>query len=606
MKKSSPFWKSLRLGLAVLAGLVIYAYGFQVTQVDLEEFRKPERQERRLRVMRELARPDLLAYEQEEFIVSAPLRVPCPPEGYSAPAPDTSGPYLIVTPACADPLTEVTVEGHNFPARTRGPVSFIPSTDPNDTLALQPLRVEADSSGSFILTYKLPNRPSEETQYLRATLRRNVGLPHLTETARITWDKIVETVFLALLATTIGTVLSVPISFFAARNLMKDVKSPQASVALSILFWPAGIYLGFALARILVGFNHSLAANLGLNLGGAIISPLLAWAALRWAFNQPEGLQGIRRYARSSALILVAPLSALALLQISSLGLTLGKMLKQSLGNLTFIGNFIYQSADILLLLFPFAFALLVGAVLGSYAGRMGQSISEKLSPGRLKIVNIFLGAAAGATLFAILGVGLNWFYEINNPLTTILLPAATGAFGGLLLTLRANPKDPLGIGLAIYYVTRTILNAVRSIEALIMAIVAVIWVGIGPFAGTLALALHTVASLAKLYSEQVESISAGPIEAIQATGATRLQTIIYAVVPQIIPPYISFTMYRWDINVRMSTIIGFAGGGGIGFLLQQNINLLNYRAASMQMLAIAIVVALMDYLSSTLRERYV
>jgi phosphonate transport system permease protein len=135
---------------------------------------------------------------------------------------------------------------------------------------------------------------------------------------------------------------------------------------------------------------------------------------------------------------------------------------------------------------------------------------------------------------------------------------------------------------------------------------VAVIWVGIGPFAGTLALALHTVASLAKLYSEQVESISAGPIEAIQATGATRLQTIIYAVFPQIIPPYISFTMYRWDINVRMSTIIGFAGGGGIGFLLQQNINLLNYRAASMQMLAIAVVVALMDYLSSTLRERYV
>ncbi len=77
--------------------------------------------------------------------------------------------------------------------------------------------------------------------------------------------------------------------------------------------------------------------------------------------------------------------------------------------------------------------------------------------------------------------------------------------------------------------------------------------------------------------------------EAVRATGATRLQTIVYAVVPQIIPPYISFTMYRWDINVRMSTIIGFAGGGGIGFLLQQNINLLQYRAAAAQMLAIAI-----------------
>jgi phosphonate transport system permease protein len=153
---------------------------------------------------------------------------------------------------------------------------------------------------------------------------------------------------------------------------------------------------------------------------------------------------------------------------------------------------------------------------------------------------------------------------------------------------------------------SRTILNAIRSVEPLIMAIVAVIWVGIGPFAGVLALALHTIAALGKLYSEQVESISPGPLEAINATGANRLQTIIYAVVPQIIPPYISFTMYRWDINVRMSTIIGFAGGGGIGFLLQQNINLLNYRAAAAQMLAIAIVVASMDYLSSYLRERYV
>jgi ABC-type phosphate/phosphonate transport system permease subunit len=97
-----------------------------------------------------------------------------------------------------------------------------------------------------------------------------------------------------------------------------------------------------------------------------------------------------------------------------------------------------------------------------------------------------------------------------------------------------------------------------------------------------------------------------GPIEAIRATGATRMQTIIYGVVPQIVPPYLSFTMYRWDINVRMSTIIGFAGGGGIGFLLQQNISLLQYKDAAAQMLAIAIVVATMDWISARLRERLV
>jgi phosphonate transport system permease protein len=166
--------------------------------------------------------------------------------------------------------------------------------------------------------------------------------------------------------------------------------------------------------------------------------------------------------------------------------------------------------------------------------------------------------------------------------------------------------KGPIGVGLAIYYIARTLFNALRSIEALILALVFVIWVGLGPFAGALALALHTIAANAKLYSEQVESIQAGPVEAVRATGATRLQTVVYAVVPQVVAPYISFTMYRWDINVRFSTIIGFVGGGGIGFLLQQNIGLLDYRAAAAQMLAIAIVVSTMDWASSRLRERFV
>ncbi len=201
---------------------------------------------------------------------------------------------------------------------------------------------------------------------------------------------------------------------------------------------------------------------------------------------------------------------------------------------------------------------------------------------------------------------GIDWFYQFNNPAVTIWWPAGIGAVIGLALALLVAPKQSLPIGMVIYAIIRTILNGTRSIEALVMAIVFVTWVGLGPFAGALALGLHTIAALSKLYSEQVESIMEGPLEAVTATGANRLQTIVFAVVPQIIPPYISFTMYRWDINVRMSTIIGFVGGGGIGFVLQQNVNLLNYRAASVNMLAIAVVVASMDYISSSLRERFV
>ncbi len=161
-------------------------------------------------------------------------------------------------------------------------------------------------------------------------------------------------------------------------------------------------------------------------------------------------------------------------------------------------------------------------------------------------------------------------------------------------------------VGLAVYYITRTLLNILRAIEPLIYAIIFAVWVGIGPYAGVLALTLHSVASLGKLYSEAIESIDPGPIEAITATGANRLQTIIFAVVPQVIPPFLSFTIYRWDINVRMSTIIGFVGGGGIGFLLIQWINLLQYRDAATAVWAIALVVAILDYASAVVREKVV
>ena len=159
---------------------------------------------------------------------------------------------------------------------------------------------------------------------------------------------------------------------------------------------------------------------------------------------------------------------------------------------------------------------------------------------------------------------------------------------------------------LAIYYATRFVLNVIRAIEPLIWALIAVVWVGLGPFAGIIALTVHSVAALGKLYSEAIEGIDAGPIEAIQATGATRLQTIAYAVVPQMIPPFVSFSIYRWDINVRMSTVIGLVGGGGVGFILVQYIRLLDYRSAGIAVWFIAVTVAVLDYVSSEIRQRFV
>ncbi len=207
----------------------------------------------------------------------------------------------------------------------------------------------------------------------------------------------------------------------------------------------------------------------------------------------------------------------------------------------------------------------------------------------------------------------------INDPLKLTLERMAETIFMGMMATLfgiifaipvsflaARNLMSGSWITITIYYITRTILNIIRAIEPLIWALIAVVWVGLGPFAGIIALTIHSIAALGKLYSEAIENIDPGPIEAIQATGATQLQTIMYAVVPQMIPPFVSFSIYRWDINVRMSTIIGLVGGGGIGFLLVQYIRLLDYRAAGIAVWFIALTVAILDYASAEIRQRFV
>lgn len=154
-----------------------------------------------------------------------------------------------------------------------------------------------------------------------------------------------------------------------------------------------------------------------------------------------------------------------------------------------------------------------------------------------------------------------------------------------------------------VYAIVRFIANLTRSIEPLIWAIVFSVWVGIGPFAGMLALAIHTVASLIKQYSEQIEDIDQGPVEAIEATGASALQMVWFAIVPQIVLPFLSITIYRWDINVRMATVIGLVGGGGIGTLLVQYQGLAKWHEVGLIVIIIATVVWIMDYGTAKIRE---
>jgi len=158
----------------------------------------------------------------------------------------------------------------------------------------------------------------------------------------------------------------------------------------------------------------------------------------------------------------------------------------------------------------------------------------------------------------------------------------------------------------ALYGVVRVIFTIVRSIDVLIAVILFLILFGLGNAAGVFALAFHNIGVLGKLYSEAIEGIDPGPGEAITATGANRFQVVWTAVLPQIVNPFVSFTIYRLDANVRLAPVIGLVGGGGIGVLLFQTMQLLNYRQSGLIIAMIILTVAVMDFISAQVRRRLI
>lgn len=607
--------RTLWLVIGLLVGFVTYAYAFETTEVSLDKIRDETRQEQLVRVLRALAQPDLVDWETVDTVIDLEYAVPCPSGDFTPAALDTAQ-QISVDPTCAEPRAQVIVTGTGFLANEEVVVFFVA---PNGTqLRLAVIRTEAD--GTFEEEIRLPNRPDEQVQTIRAVTKERVGSvfspayvedeegdivrsPRWSQNAVDTLDKIIETVFLAFLATTAGTLIAIPLSFFAAKNLMRDVRIPALQLGLAITATPIGVGLG------LLGFN--LTSDLidrlpdsALLHGGATL--VLAWLAvflLRLAVPSPGASSSrtgrILAGIGAGVAVLVAGQTLAQFAEYS------GNWFATQFSAVAFLGDFVATLGEILAAAFGVMTAIAGAGILGLLGSKLGYGIGKRAPDGLRTLLSIVAVALAGGVIALGFGQVVAFLYQITNTTTTVWIPFAVGAALGALLGWRGYRRGSMAAGIGVYYVSRTIFNTMRSIEPLVMAIVFVIWVGLGPFAGSLALGLHTVAALTKLYSEQVESISPGPVEAVRATGATRLQTVVYGVVPQIVSPYISFTMYRWDINVRMSTIIGFVGGGGIGFLLQQNIRLLDYRAAAAQMLAIAIVVATMDYISSRLRERF-
>ena len=157
-----------------------------------------------------------------------------------------------------------------------------------------------------------------------------------------------------------------------------------------------------------------------------------------------------------------------------------------------------------------------------------------------------------------------------------------------------------------LFHPARSVLNFFRSVDTLVYALVFVAAVGLGPFPGVLAVVAYTTTSLAKLYGEAIEGIEPGPVDAITATGATRLQILRFGVLPQVLPLFLSYILYRLETNIRAATVLGFVGAGGIGFYLQTYLRMIDYPAASTVLLVTVAMVMLVDGVSSRLRDRLV
>lgn len=191
-----------------------------------------------------------------------------------------------------------------------------------------------------------------------------------------------------------------------------------------------------------------------------------------------------------------------------------------------------------------------------------------------------------------------------------LLVTLAVAVWGTVLAVVCAIPCGLLSArNMAPVWVVqplRRVMDACRAINEMVFAMLFIVAVGLGPFAGVLALWVHTTGVLAKLFAEAVEAIDPRPAEGVRATGATGLDEIIYAVLPQVLPLWISYVLYRFESNVRSAMVVGMVGAGGIGVVLYEAIRSFNYAQTAAVMIMVIVVVTAIDLVSAWLRERVI
>lgn len=466
----------------------------------------------------------------------------------------------------------------------------------------------------------------------------------------------IETIAMGLMATLFSTILAIPISFFAARNIMSRLPGGMAIYyaargilnvvrAIDTIVWGLIVIVWVGLgtfAGVVALTIHSVAAlgklfseeiehidpgpveavtasgaNLAQTIRFAVIPQLvpsfLAYSLLRWDINMRSAtvigfvagggigffvietvrMGGYQQYATALWAVAVVIMLVDYISEKWRESILKDQPQKDETKKRPFANTL------------RTAFYVILGTAVFAYGWNITEiSIRSMLNPGKNfgQLILDFISIDLSQQVVQVV------FQQMLVTIFQAMLATTLGALIALPFSFLAA-KNLTGRSLLsawIYYLTRGMFNILRSIEALLYVVIFIFWVGIGPFAGMLALAVTSFALIGKLFSESIENIELGPIEAVNATGADRLQTIAYAVIPQIIPPFVSYLLYQWDINVRMATIIGFAGGGGIGLTLTTFFGSLQYHKAGTVVAFIVIVVALMDFASAKLREELI
>ena len=198
-------------------------------------------------------------------------------------------------------------------------------------------------------------------------------------------------------------------------------------------------------------------------------------------------------------------------------------------------------------------------------------------------------------------------FHDWRIYLQEMIVTVQIALWGTALAVVFAVPLGLLSSGNIapwwIYHPIRRLMDMARAINEMVFAMLFIVAVGLGPFAGVLALFVHTTGILSKLFSEAVESIDVQPVEGIRATGANALEEIVYGVIPQVLPLWISYSLYRFESNVRSASVVGMVGAGGIGVILWDIMRSFQYAETCAVMVIIIVTVTVIDLVSAQIRK---